>query len=59
MPDAGSLLVSLSPREAKYYGVVKVARIALGQQSLIASLGMKLAVRMWTESTDAEGIRGR
>ena len=51
--------ISLSSGEAEYYGVVKAAGIALGQQSLMADLGMKVDVRVWTDSSAAVGICGR
>ena len=51
--------ISLSSGEAEYYGVVKAAGIALGQQSLMADLGMKANVRVWTDSSAAIGICGR
>ena len=51
--------ISLSSGEAEYYGVVKAAGIALGQQSLMQDLGMNVAVRVWTDSSAAMGICGR
>ena len=51
--------ISLSSGEAEYYGVVKASGIALGQQSLMADLGMKVDVRVWTDSSAAVGICGR
>ena len=51
--------ISLSSGEAEYYGVVKAAGIALGQQSLMSDLGMKVAVRLWIDSSAAAGICGR
>ena len=51
--------ISLSSGEAEYYGVVKATGIALGQQSLMADLGMKVSVRVWTDSSAAMGICGR
>ena len=45
--------ISLSSGEAEYYGVVKASGIALGQQSLMADLGMKVGVRVWTDSAAA------
>ena len=38
--------ISLSSGEAEYYGVVKAVGIALGQQSLMSDLGVKVAVRV-------------
>jgi hypothetical protein len=51
--------ISLSSGEAEYYGVVKAAGIALGQQSLMQDLGMDVKVRVWTDSSAAVGICGR
>jgi len=51
--------ISLSSGEAEYYGVVKAAGIALGQQSLMSDMGMKVKVRVWTDSSAALGICGR
>ena len=51
--------ISLSSGEAEYYGVVKATGIALGQQSLMSDLGMKVKVRVWTDSSAAIGICGR
>ena len=51
--------ISLSSGEAEYYGVVKAAGIAIGQQSLMNDLGMSVRVRVWTDSNAAIGICGR
>ena len=51
--------ISLSSGEAEYYGVVKAAGIAIGQQSLMKDLGMDVRVRVWTDSSAAIGICGR
>ena len=52
--------ITLSSGEAEYYGVVKAAGIAIGQQSLMHDLGMKeVKVRVWTDSSAAIGICGR
>ena len=51
--------ISLSSGEAEYYGVVKAAGIAIGQQSLMKDLGMSVRVRVWTDSSAAIGICGR
>ena len=51
--------ISLSSGEAEYYGVVKAAGIALGQQSLMRDLGMDVGVRVWTDSSAAVGMGGR
>ena len=51
--------INLSSGEAEYFGVVKVAVIALGHQSLIADMGMTAKVRVWTGSSAAVCICGR
>ena len=51
--------ISLSSGEAEYYGVVKAAGIAIGHQSLMQDLGIKVGVRVWTDSSAAMGICGR
>ena len=51
--------VSLSSGEAEYYGVVRAAGLALGQQSLLRDLGHDLPVRVWTDSSAAIGISSR
>ena len=51
--------VSLSSGEAEFYGVVKAAGSALGQQSLMKDMGHTLPVRVWTDSAAAIGICSR
>ena len=51
--------ISLSSGEAEYYGVVKAAGIAIGHQSLMEDMGIKVGVRVWTDSSAAMGICGR
>ena len=51
--------VSLSSAEAEFYGVVKAAGLALGQQSILRDLGLELPVRVWTDSSAAMGICAR
>ena len=51
--------VSLSSGEAEFYGVVKAAGVTLGYQALLEDLGVKLPVRLWTDSTATMGICGR
>ena len=47
--------ISLSSGEAEFYGVVK----AVGYQAMMEDLGLKMAVRVWTDSTATMGICGR
>ena len=51
--------VTLSSGEAEFYGVVKAAGAALGQQSLLRDLNCDLPVRVWTDSSAALGICSR
>ena len=51
--------VSLSSGEAEFYGVVKAAGLALGQQAVLRDLGHLLPVRVWTDSSAAIGICSR
>ena len=51
--------ISLSSGEAEYYGVVRAAGLALGQQCLLRDLGHDLPVRVWTDSSAAIGISSR
>ena len=51
--------VALSSGEAEYYGVVKAVGTALGYQSLLADLGVRLPLRAWTDSTATIGICNR
>ena len=45
--------VTLSSGEAEFNGLVKGAGIALGQQALLADLGISVPVRLWTDSSAA------
>ena len=51
--------IALSSGEAEYYGAVRAGGIGLGYQSLIGDLGIKLPIRVWTDSTATIGICGR
>ena len=51
--------VSLSSGEAEFYGVVKAAGVSLGYQALLEDLGVKLPIRVWTDSSATMGICGR
>ena len=51
--------ITLSSGGAEFYGVVKASGASLGQQSLFADLGIKLQVRVWTDSSAAIGICSR
>ena len=51
--------ISLSSGEAGFYGVVKASSVALGYQAMMEDLGLKMAVRVWTDSTATMGICGR
>lgn len=51
--------VSMGSGEAELYGVVKAAGVTLGYQALLEDLGVKIPVRLWTDSTATMGICGR
>ena len=53
------LVYSLSSGEAEFNGVVKGAGMGLGFLSLLADLGIKAPVRVWTDSLAAIGICSR
>ena len=57
--SATQACVALSSGEAEFYGVVRAAGIALGHKALMADLGLKIPVRVWTDSLAAIGIWGR
>ena len=51
--------ISLSSGAAEFYGVVKASGVALGYQALLKDVGLKLPIRVWTDSTATIGICGR
>ena len=51
--------ISLSSGEAEFYGVVKASGMALGYQALLDDLGVRIPVRIWTDSSATMGICGR
>ena len=51
--------VALSSGEAEFYGVVKAAGAGLGYQALLNDFGVRLGVRVWTDSTAAIGVSTR
>ena len=51
--------LALSSGEAEFYGVVKGAGIGLGQAALFNDVGIKIPLRVWTDSSAAIGICGR
>ena len=51
--------VSLSSGEAEFYGVTKAAGISLGYQALLEDLGVRVPIRVWTDSSATMGICGR
>ena len=51
--------VALSSGEAEYYVAVKVAADALGLQAVMADLGLKSHIRVWTDSSAAKSITSR
>ena len=51
--------ISLSSGEAEYYGLVKAAAAGLGQQAIFEDFGLKVPLRLWTDSSAALGISKR
>ena len=51
--------VTLSSGEAEFNGVVRGAGQGLGYQALLKDLGMKLPLRVWTDSSAVIGICSR
>ena len=51
--------VTLSSGEAEFYGLVKAAGAGLGHQSIMFDFGLRIPVRVWTDSSAALGIAGR
>ena len=51
--------VTLSSGEAEFYGLVKAAGAGLGHQSIMADFGLRVPVRVWTDSSAALGISTR
>ena len=53
------MLIALSSGEAELYGVVKGSAAGLGFLSLLVDLGVRLRLRIWTDSTASQGICSR
>ena len=51
--------IALSSGEAELYGVVKATGMTLGHQAMFGDLGLKLPIRVWTDSTATMGICAR
>ena len=51
-------LIAPSSGEAEYYVVVRGTWIALGIQALYSNIGLKLPIRVWTDSFAALGSGG-
>ena len=51
--------LALYSGDAEFYGVFKGAGIGLGQAALFNDIGIKLPLRVWTDSSAAIGICGR
>ena len=51
--------VALSSGEAEFNGVVRGSGVGLGYQSLLEDLGVRVPVRVWTDSSAAIGICSR
>ena len=48
--------IVLSSGEGEFYGVVKASGMGLGYNALLEDIGIKLLVRVWTDSTATTGI---
>ena len=48
--------ITLSSGEAELHGVVKGAAAGLGMLSLLADLGIRTKLRLWTDSTASIGM---
>ena len=51
--------LALSSGEAEYYGVVRASGVGLGQQALFRDAGLRLGLRVWTDSSAAIGTASR
>ena len=51
--------VATSVGEAEYYAALKAAAEGLGVQALARDLGIRVEVRLWSDSTSARGIACR
>jgi len=51
--------VALSSGEAEFNGVIRAAGMGLGYQSLLEDLGLRVPLRVWTDSSAAVGICSR
>ena len=52
-------IITLSSGEAELHGVVKAAANGLGYLSLLADFGIRVPLRIWTDSTASKGICSR
>ena len=52
-------VVATSSGEAEYYAAVKGCAEGMAVQSFCADLGIRLEVRLWTDSTACKGVSGR
>jgi hypothetical protein len=52
-------VITLSSGEAELYGVVRAAANGLGYLSLLADFGVRIPLRVWTDSTASVGICSR
>ena len=57
--SATQVSLALSSGEAEYYGVVRASGVGLGQQALFRDAGLKLNLRVWTDSSAAIGTASR
>ena len=57
--SATQVSLALSSGEAEYYGVVRASGVGLGQQALFRDSGLRLKLRVWTDSSAAIGTASR
>ena len=52
-------VIALSSGESEFYGIVKGSSVGLGIQSILGDLGVRVALRVYTDSSAAKGIASR
>ena len=57
--SATQVSIALSSGEAEYHGVVHATGTGFGQRALYQDAGLKLPLRVWTDSSAAMGTASR
>ena len=52
-------VIALSSGESEFYGIVKGSSVGLGIKSILGDLGVKVRLRVYTDSSAAKGIASR